>query len=240
MGTRQHLGAALGFCVCAQLACALTFVTEDYPPFNMQVDGEVSGIATELLAQALQRAGLQASFELMPWARALFLARSQPDTCVYSAVRTAERERFYRWIGPLVADEIKLFARADNPLRLNSAADASKFRVGGYNGDAYSDLAEKMGIPLERAASDVQNLLKLRAGRIDLWVAGSRVGPYRARLAGFQNGIKPVLTLASGKDTQMWLACNPQLGGATFDRLNAAVQAVLKAGELERISARYR
>ncbi|WP_159667300.1 ABC transporter substrate-binding protein [Andreprevotia sp. IGB-42] len=154
-----------------QHAAALTLVTEDYPPFNMLSGEVVTGISTELLRESLQLAGLRADFKLLPWARALFLARTQPDTCVYSAVRTHEREHWFQWIGPLVADDIKLFALASNPVRVNNVADAKRLRVGGYNGDAYTDVAEKMGIPVERVTSDAQNLLKLHAGRIDLWPA---------------------------------------------------------------------
>ncbi|KAF0814803.1 hypothetical protein IGB42_00858 [Andreprevotia sp. IGB-42] len=66
------------------------------------------------------------------------------------------------------------------------------------------------------------------------------MGPYRALRAGQRGSIKAVLTLAAGKDGEMWLGCNPQLDRAILSKLDAAVRQLQKRGAVERISAAYR
>ncbi|QNM98576.1 substrate-binding periplasmic protein [Chitinimonas koreensis] len=221
-------------------AQALTFTTEDYPPFNMAVDKKVAGISTDILQDAIKRAGVSAEFKLLPWERALDMAKTQADVCVYSAVRTPEREKLFKWVGPLVADEITLFAKADSAIKLGGVNDAKKYKVGGYNGDAYGDFVEKQGIKLERVTTDVQNLPKLAAGRIDLWVAGAQSGPYKASREGMKGAIKPLLALGDPKDSQMYLACNPGVPDDVVKKLNDAVQAVKKDGSADKIGAKYK
>ncbi|PHV09590.1 substrate-binding periplasmic protein [Chitinimonas sp. BJB300] len=123
----------------AGAAHALTLTTEDYPPFNMFEQKKVVGISTDIVQEAAKRAGVPVTIQLLPWERALSMAKSDADTCVYSAVRTAEREKLFKWIGPLTTDEISLFALTDSPIKLSSIADAKKYKVGAYNGDAYGD-----------------------------------------------------------------------------------------------------
>ncbi|MBL8509873.1 substrate-binding periplasmic protein [Chitinimonas sp. JJ19] len=221
-------------------AQALTFTTEDYPPFNMYEEKKVVGISTEMLQEALKRAGLTASFELLPWERALNMAKTKPDTCVYSAVRTPEREKLFKWVGPLTADQITLFAASKSNITLGSINDAKKYKVGAYNGDAYGDFVEKQGVKLERVVTDTQNLPKLSSGRIDLWVAGANSGPYKAAREGLKGAIKPVLAVGDPKDSQMYLACNPGVPDDTVKKLNDAIQSIAKDGTAAKLGTKYK
>ncbi|WP_171013756.1 transporter substrate-binding domain-containing protein [Chitinivorax sp. B] len=220
-------------------AGALTLTTEDYPPFNMPEGGKVSGISTEIVQEALKRAKVDAKIELLPWERALSMAKGQADVCVYSAVRNAEREKLFKWIGPLVADEITLFAKADSPIKISSLDEAKKYKVGGYNGDAYGDFVEKQGLKLERVVQDVQNLPKLAAGRIDLWVGGAKSGVFKAGREGFKGKIKSVYQLGDPKDSQMWLACNKGVPDDVVNKLNEAVKSVVSDGTADKIGKKY-
>jgi len=134
---------------------------------------------------------------------------------------------------------VTLFAKADSNIKLSGPADAKKYKVGGYNGDAYGDIVEKQGIKVERVVSDVQNLPKLESGRIDLWISGARSGLYKAAHEGNGIKLKAVLTIGDPKDSQMWLACNPGVPDDTVKKLNDAVQAVKKDGTSDKIAKKY-
>lgn len=221
-------------------ACALTLVTEDYPPFNMVEANQVGGVSTLMLREALKRTNLTAKFDLFPWARALALAEMRPDTCVYSTVRSPDREKKFKWAGPLVDDKIGLFARTENTIKLAQVSDAKGRLVGGYVADAYADFVERQGVIVDRAPSDVQNLAKLMARHIDLWIAGAISGPYRAKREGYANQIRMVVTGGNPSDTQMWLACNPAVADDTMKRLDTAIKAIISDGTAAGFLARYR
>lgn len=232
-------GVALGLAIGAGSAQALEFVTEDYPPFNMNEGGKVVGISTEILQEALQRSGLTANIAVYPWERALSMGRENKDTCVFSALRTAAREPQFKWVGPLVSDDMTLFAKSDSKVELKTLDDAKKYKIGGYQGDGYGDYLSTRGFNVEKTIKNEQNIPKLLAGRIDLLVGGARNGPYLASKNGAKGQIKPVLTYGDPKEAQMWLACNKSTSDDVLKKLNDAIASVSKDGTANKIFKKY-
>ncbi len=218
----------------------LTLTTEDYPPFNIRGDSDhpISGISTDIVRELMKRAGITIDITMYPWQRALSIASSDPDSCVYSTVRTAKREPLYKWVGPLTSDDWALFAPADTKITLKTLEEARKYKLGGYQGDAAGDFLVTHKFNVDVADSDKFNPQKLIAGRIDLWIAGVRTGPFVARREGVSN-IKPVLTFGEAKDYQMYLACNKALPDATIDKLNELLKQMRADGSIMRIHAKY-
>lgn len=224
----------------ASTGADLTLLTEEYPPFNFSAGAKVTGIATDILREMLARSKLDATFQVMPWARAQWLALQTPGMCVYSAARNAKREHRYKWVGPLVADKMTLFARADSKITLQRLEDASRYTVGGYVGDAYSQHVEDAGVPIEKAMQHELNLRKLLLGRIDLWIAGGVNGRWLAKQRGVAQQIKPVLQFGTSSEGEMWLACHPATSSQLLDKLSAALKQIKADGVLEEIAAAYR
>jgi len=107
---------------------ALLLTTEEAPPFNYtSEDGKsITGSATEIVREAFRRAGLAYRIEIYPWARAYHLAQTEADTCVFSTTRTEEREKLFRWVGPVATSEWVMIARADDEIRLKTL-DATRW-----------------------------------------------------------------------------------------------------------------
>ena len=192
--------------------------TEEYPPYNMTVRGEVVGIATALVRAMFARAGIPYRIEVLPWNRAYQEALATPDSCVYSTTETGERKPLFEWVGPLVTNDWVLFARSDaRPLtRLEEVGDKI---VGGYSGDAAALYLAARGYKVDAAREDGLNPAKLINGRIDYWVSGSELGPYLARQQGIAD-IRPVLTF---KTVALSLACNRGTDPQVLARLRQAL-----------------
>ncbi|MDC8771644.1 substrate-binding periplasmic protein [Roseateles albus] len=216
----------------------LSLVTEEYPPYNMsEAKGQVGGISTQIVKALLAEAGLTHDVTIYPWARAISMARAQPNTCVYSMSRTPERESLYKWIGPLVYNDWALFALTDKiqeprPTRLEDLMDA---RIGSYQGDAIVSYLQTRGHRVDVAPSDEVNPKKLQMGRIDYWATGRLIGQYRLQQQGIQ-GITPVLNF---KRSEMYLACNLQMPDDLVKRLNAGLLSLDKQGVIKKIYAGF-
>ncbi|MCV2359557.1 transporter substrate-binding domain-containing protein [Paucibacter sp. TC2R-5] len=216
----------------------LSLVTEEYPPYNMsEAKGQVGGISTQIVKALLAEAGLKHDVTIYPWARAISMARAQPNTCVYSMSRTPERESLYKWIGPLVYNDWALFALTDKiqeprPTRLEDLMDA---RIGSYQGDAIVSYLQTRGHRVDVAPSDEVNPKKLQMGRIDYWATGRLIGQYRLQQQGIQ-GITPVLNF---KRSEMYLACNLQMPDDLVKRLNAGLLSLDKQGVIKKIYAGF-
>ena len=213
----------------------LILATEEYPPYNMSgANGTVTGISTDIVRAMLDAAGYEYEIAVYPWARAIALARTQVNTCVYSMSRTPEREALYKWIGPLVANDWTLFARsgASRPQTLD---EAMMMRIGSYQGDAIVAYLQTRGHQVDVAPSDDVNPKKLLAGRIDFWATGKLIGQYRLKQQGVEN-VEPVLTF---NHTEMYLACQVQLPDAQVQKLTQVLRVLEKSGAIKKIYASY-
>lgn len=217
-------------------AGGLILTTEDAPPFNYSTDGgkTILGSATETIHELFKRAKIDYKIAMYPWVRAIEMARSDKDTCVYSTTRTEEREKSFAWVGPVSPNEWMLFAKADSNIKLASLDDAKKYKVGGYRGDAVTLYLQGQKFTIDEAVNDEQNIQKLDAGRIELWATGSQAGPFVSKKMNVK-----IKSLISFKKTELYLACNPSVAPEIVSKLNATLQAMAKDGTTDKINKKY-
>ncbi|WP_228612491.1 transporter substrate-binding domain-containing protein [Alkalimonas sp.] len=220
----------------ASIPWTLNLYTEEYAPWNYSSEGKVRGINTELLQLVLDDLGYAGHFEVMPWGRAQRFTQVQPNTCFFSAVRTAEREDMYQWVGPLSTEYVQLFSLDPELPKLADFPSARPFRIGGQAEDAYTDYAVNLGLRIERVTEIPVNLSMLQIGRIDLWLAGSIGGPYIAAQNAMQ--LYPIAT--SEQAFELWMACHPDTDKTVIQNLNDSLKHLKANGVLEQIVQRYR
>ena len=231
------LAAALLNGAAAEPPQHLTLLTEDGPPFNMpgKSPGEITGMSTDLLKIALDRAGIGFSITLLPWARALKLAESQAGTCVYSTNMTDERKPLLKWVGPFYDNKWVVIGRAGTtPLaRLD---DVRGHVIGGYYDDATTEFLEQNGYQVQKATDDTLNIRMLQAGRVDYWVAGRLRAQYMMR----QTAATDLVELLELRSAELYLACNGSVPDETIRKLNVIIEGLRRDGTEERIAQQYR
>lgn len=90
---------AFVFCIVGSAAAqSLTVVTEEWPPYNHTEKGQVAGVVTEVVRATLERAGIDYTINVYPWARAYDMAQNRENVLIYSIFRLPIRERLFKWI----------------------------------------------------------------------------------------------------------------------------------------------
>ena len=218
----------------------LILVTENSPPFNMEEDGKIVGMSTDVMKELLKREKVEYSLELFPWSRAYKMGLENKNTVVYSTTRTPDREALFKWVGPLISNDWVFFSKKGSKIKISSLDDARKYTVGGFNGDAVSEylLKEKFikGKNIQIATNDKQNALKLQAGRIDLWATGSLSGPWIAKLEKSEN----IALLYTFKKTEMYAAFNKATDDAFIKKLNETLDNMKKEGIVTKLFKKYK
>ncbi len=112
-------------------AQTIEVVTEEWPPYNYTEQGQVLGTSTEILREALENSGFDYSIRSFPWARAYEMAKTRPNTLIYTIVRTAQREKTFKWVAEIQpAEPTFLYKKADNEhVIVTSLEEAKAFAV---------------------------------------------------------------------------------------------------------------
>lgn len=132
-----------------------------------------NGFFTAIVRAAFERGGHSASTEFMPFARAMLEVKQGDRDVLLGAYYNEERARTYISSDPIYTDEVGIVAHEDLGLtEFDSLRDLSDYTIGygrGYSVNEEFDNAEYLD---KEAESQILNLRKLFAGRIDL-IAGS-------------------------------------------------------------------
>jgi polar amino acid transport system substrate-binding protein len=221
----------------------LVLLTENFPPYNMAKNGKnfaqdenINGIAVDIVREMFKRANVTYSLTLrFPWERVYKLALENPGYGAFVMARLPDRERLFKWVGPIGPDDWIMLAKADSKISLESLEDARKYRIGAYKGDAIAETLAKQGLKPIVVLRDQDNAKKLVSGQIDLWATGDPAGRYLARQDGV-NGLKTVLRFNSA---ELYLALNKDVPQATVAKLQAALDQMRKDGVVDEIMGRY-
>ncbi|MEM9724464.1 MAG: ABC transporter substrate-binding protein [Pseudomonadota bacterium] len=213
-------------------------MTEQRRPNNFRGPGpgEVIGPHTDLLREMLAMLDWDVEIRLAQWSRSYNLALSRPRTCVFSTLRTEDREILFKWVGPIGSTTLALIAKRDGDVpEIDDLEAARPYVIGVYTADAREImLRNRGGYRLDVATDDLLNALKLDAGRIDLWFTDLET------LAQVEPALRAKLEVALRLTGEaLYLACNTRVSDMAIDQMNAALDTLKAAGADRRIWASY-
>jgi polar amino acid transport system substrate-binding protein len=158
----------------------LNILTEDYPPLNFRVNGDITGQATEVVRELIRRTGTDAEIIMTGWQEAYQAALDQADTALFSVAMTPERKDLFQWVGPVTVLDTNLYAPTGLDTNIASLDDARKIdsiaTVSGY----YSEdlLKNEEGFTNLRSYPDEASALRaLLDGEVQLLASNNTVIP---------------------------------------------------------------
>ena len=167
-------------------ALKMKIFTEDSPPANYLANGRLKGLSVEIVRELLRRLNLPDNIQAVPWARGYTLALTQPNVALFSTTRLPQREKLFKWVGPLYAQTWGLYARKDSAIKIDSLEQAKSVpRIGTYHKDAKEQYLLANGFRnLVSTNKNLSNIRHIMDGSIDLWVSSDFNMPFLARQAG--------------------------------------------------------
>ena len=237
---KRIVGAAvLGTAAWASSASALTFLTEENPPLNHTQNGQLAGIAVDVVREMATHVDISPDYQVLPWTQALSRAETEPDACVFSTVPTPDRFKRFQWVGPVARGEYSLFGREGFAHRLTRVDELKRFRIGAVRDARGAWLRQNSFANVFEFDDDRHIPLNLtadpnRAGGIDLWLTQGAKAQATATAVGVSD-IKLVFRGILSQD--YWLACHPGLPRETVQALNAALAAMREDGTYLKIVA---
>ena len=210
------------------------FVTEEYPPYNFTDGKGASGASVEqveLIAKALD---LPYEIEVLPWARAFALAEAQPFHCVFTTGHDAERDRKFKWVEPLLVDQMIMVRRKGSAVAPRSVEAAQQFVIGTQREDVSATYLKEHGFrKIDYAANLDSTLKKLVAGRIDLMMTSQKT------FESMRSDGMPVEAALVLEGKQYGIACHRDMPAEIIARLQSELDRLIADGTQNRIFERY-
>jgi len=225
----------------------ITFMTENYPPFNFKQNSKVQGISVELILLILKKLDAKQTREdihILPWARAYASVLEDEKTALFSMTRTKKRENLFKWVGPISNTTIALIARKDRHIKINSVKDINDFKLGVVRDDIGEQLLHTLGVDKTNIESTggvdaIHKLLKmLDRRRFDLFSYEFAVASWEMKKLGFDlNEYEMVYKLSQA---QLYFAFHKDTPDSLIELLQEALNELKKEKKYEEVIQKYR
>ncbi len=192
-------------------------VTEEFPPYNhSDPNGVIVGHATGVVHDILSRSNLNYTLHIYPWKRSYQYALTEPNTLIYSILRTPQRESLFYWFCPLNPKlKMHFYSKANHAINASTMEEALQYRIGvvqgSYEHRVMNDLGLVDTIHLDVAGDRAANLKKLQAGRVDLIAQEAQSFAYDVKQAGLaMTHFKVASPIKANDPPDVCLALNKQ------------------------------
>lgn len=217
-------------------------MTEQYPPFSYQENGEARGFCVELVRRILERLGHGgAEIVFYPWARAYMKLSDEDGHVLFPMSRSTERDARFRFVGPVFEDTMVFFRRRGSTVNIASLEDARRVgAIGVTRDDFYHQFLAGQGfINLDISVCQSNDFKKLAQGRVDLVPMGEKA------LSGFigrQFGLDPNLFERVGPAiyrAEVFIGFSGSTPDEEIESWQKALDELKEAGVYEAIMNRY-
>ena len=199
------LSLLFGFAVGAHAAVAETaelkvLAAADNPPLNFVKDGEMTGLATEVVRELAKRTGTGEQIRPVLWQEGYQVLLAQPNIALFSTVMTPERKNLFQWVGPLAVLDTNLYALKGSRIELANLDQAKKIsRIATVSKYYSEEMLEKAGFTNTQSYPDREtSVRKLLDGKVQLVAAGNTEMPAALKKIGASmDDVKNVFTLST-------------------------------------------
>ncbi|OBV36836.1 substrate-binding periplasmic protein [Janthinobacterium psychrotolerans] len=236
----------------------LTIYGDDgYPPYSYVEDGQMKGIYTDILREAL-RAMPQYQVRLLPvpWKRGVLMMQAGDAFALYPPYKLAGERPTVTYSIPLLTEHVVVFCNQDVAARRPLASwplDYRGLRIGLNAGflvgdEAYHAAVKSGALVVDAVKGTRSNLLKLMRGRIDCYINDRlSVQSELQRLHGEGQLVPSMLAVretAQLASQQGYLGYGPALPATApyradfIARFNAVIAQMQRSGAIARIVER--
>lgn len=222
---------------------SITFMTEDYPPYNYYENGNLKGISVDILHSVLTRLRVPEDdkrIRILPWARGYKTVLETPNTCLFSMNRSPEREQLFQWVGPIAPNTIVVLARKDRHITVSNGDDLNNYTIATIQDDIAHNMLLKHGyldnkIVKNPYATSIIEMLNRK--RVDAWAYDETVARYFIRQAGYTPNDYERVFLLDSFDT--YFAFNWDTDLQLVQKFREAFNALKEEGKVEEIIHSY-
>ena len=224
----------------------IKMMTENYPPYNMEIDGELQGLSIDVIESMLKQMHLKKDkydIELLSWSKGYSSALNIKDNMVFSTTRTKSRENLFKWVGPISKTTIGIISLKSKNIVIKNISDLEKYKIGAIKKDIGETLLLENKIPrnnidsIDGINSLATSFYKLERDKIDMFSYETKVAKYSAELNGYDVSEYEVIHIL--ENNQLYFAFNKQTSDDIINKWQKALDTIKSNGTYDKIIKKY-
>ena len=214
----------------------LRILGEKSPPGEyLDETGNPAGVTIELVKELLDRLRLEATISILPWKRAYAMGLKENNVALMETTRTEEREKLFKWVGPILVVNRIVYGMDDYDKPLKSIEDIRQAGticvLRGSSNERYLQSLALVNINAVTVPS--QCLKMMEADRVEFFYT-SEIG-MDGLLKEQELDPDRFKALLHLKKEYLYLAFSKDIGDERIARWRAALEEVKRDGTLEKI-----
>ena len=223
--------------------------TENYPPYNMKINGVSQGIAIDILDAMLKQMNSKLTkkdIKIKPWATGYKIVSKKKNTMLFSTTRTKQREKLFKWVGPITTTEINLVTLNNSSIKVSDINDICKshYKIGVVLNDVAQqvllskNISPKQIVTTAGKQAIVKNLKALLGHKIDIFACNFIGAKYSAKLNYIESNLfKKIFTV---KKSYLYFAFNKNTNDHIIKEYQKALDTIKQNGIYDKILKKYR
>ncbi|OUL58748.1 hypothetical protein B1199_00200 [Pseudoalteromonas ulvae] len=206
----------------------INIVTEIFPNFQyLNSEGQLIGLSTKKVEQALQSANIDYTLTVYPWSVAYNAALRDRNTCVFSLARIAAREDKFAWVAKLHGFNASFYALEGSDIALNSIEQAKAYKIAVVRDnfshhylkdEGFSELSNLIVID---NFDKIYDLIDTRKDIVELLVLNEEQFNFRKTVDTSLLKLQPIFRIEAVK-SDLYFACHKEMDHGQLTALKAA------------------
>ena len=159
----------------------LTVVTEQLSFFQYQNNGNIEGYAVDIINELSKLADEDIDIQIVPWARAFYIASNQPNVLIFSIAYTQSRDDSFIWAGEIFDEPLYFWKLKNEDASLNYSIKEDDTYAASRSSVGLEYLKKHKTKNINIVNTQKQSLLLLYSKRVDFIISGERSIEYRAK-----------------------------------------------------------
>lgn len=233
--------------ITAPQASAETYklATLSYPPYEYLENGEIKGIAVEILREAFRLMGHQVVISLFPMRRGLEMVKTGEVDGIFTVFRTAEREKYITYSNEsILLLTITLWVRNQSEIVFDGDLEnMANYKFGAVRGISYGTkfdaLAHSGKLNIE-LTNDLNSAISMAlANRFDILISNHFGAIYEMKRAGVFSDFKELSPVTQEQETYFGFSKKSSMH-LLRDDLDSTLKILKQNGFYEATLKKYR
>ncbi len=211
---------------------------DDYRPLNYLVEGKLQGPSVDIVKLLFKEINEKETIIYLPWKRGYETAQIKENFALASTTRTKEREKLFKWVGPLAAKKFIIYALKSSHIKIDTLDDLHKYTIGVERSTISEQMLLSRGITnLSKVNYPSQNMGMLLLKRIDLWsISSSTFHGILKKENVPDSEFEAVYVL---KEAKLYIAFNKDTPDETITKWQNAYDTLIKSGKIKEILEKH-